>query len=55
MRKYIVFKFDHYYPNGGWNDFCGIFDTLQEARVSVSDYQHYQIVDSLSYAIVEEK
>jgi hypothetical protein len=28
---YLVFKGDYYYPQGGWQDFVGSFDTYDEA------------------------
>jgi len=30
--KYLVFAGKAYYPEGGWRDFKGIFDSLEEAR-----------------------
>jgi len=29
---YLLFAFDTYYPAGGWHDYKGLFDTLQEAK-----------------------
>lgn len=31
IKRYIVFDFDHYYPNGGLGDIVGSFDTVEEA------------------------
>ena len=30
--KYIIFSGDMYYPSGGWYDFVGTVDTLDEAK-----------------------
>lgn len=32
MKRYLLFCGDKYYPYGGWDDFRGAFDTLEEAR-----------------------
>lgn len=43
MKRYAVFSFWEFYPTGGWNDFVGSFDTLDEAMsqdgVQVVDLQ----------------
>lgn len=44
LKRYLVFEFEQYYPAGGWNDFVGSFDTLEEARKK-SDWD-CQIIDS---------
>jgi hypothetical protein len=31
MKRYLMFTFDTYYPSGGEGDFCGDFDSIQEA------------------------
>lgn len=31
MKRYLLFVFAGYYPNGGWRDYAGSFDTLPEA------------------------
>lgn len=31
MKRYLLFMYDQYYPSGGWGDFKGSFDTLEEA------------------------
>lgn len=30
MKDYLVFLGEYYYPSGGWEDFRGDFDTLEE-------------------------
>ena len=31
MKRYAVFVYEFYYPAGGWDDFRGDYDTLEEA------------------------
>jgi hypothetical protein len=53
MKKYLLFTFDCYYPNGGMNDYYDSFDTVEEARAVVkTDY--YQIVDKHTLEVVEQ-
>lgn len=33
MKRYLVFAGQEYYPGGGWMDFRGAFDELQDALV----------------------
>jgi hypothetical protein len=35
MKPYLLFCGDDYYPLGGWDDFRGSFDTLDEAKAAV--------------------
>lgn len=42
LKRYLVFDYGDYYPGGGWNDFVGSFDSLEEARAS----EHREIVDT---------
>jgi hypothetical protein len=37
MKRYIVFAGYQYYPSGGWRDFCGDFDTKDEAHAHGQD------------------
>lgn len=30
MKRFILFAGDDYYPHGGWQDFRGFFDTIEE-------------------------
>lgn len=32
-KPYILFGGDCYYPNGGYNDYIGTFDTIERATV----------------------
>ncbi len=42
MKRYLVFCYEQYYPGGGWCDFQGSYDTLEEAKLAGPT----QIVDS---------
>ena len=58
MKRFLVFGFDSYYPDGGWEDFKGHADTLEAAwgvaRLAhiVYNCDHWQIVDAEACAIV---
>ncbi len=54
MKRYLLFKFDQYYPSGGWKDFKGAFDTIKEAKdIKTYSYEFFQIVDSDNGCVVE--
>jgi hypothetical protein len=47
MKRYLLFCGESYYPVGGWDDFVGDFDTVEEAKsatAKASDWAH--IVDT---------
>lgn len=47
MKRYLVFIGDNYYPSGGWDDFAGYANNLEEAhaiRDSSKDSEWCQIV-----------
>ena len=33
MKRYLLFAGSHYYPSGGFNDFIGSFDTIEECQL----------------------
>lgn len=35
MKRYLLFMGAEHYPNGGWEDFAGDFDTIDEAKAAV--------------------
>ena len=35
--KYMVFAFPYYYPSGGWKDFQGFFNSLEDAKYFVQN------------------
>lgn len=47
LKRYLVFSYPDYYPGGGWNDFEGSFDTLEEAEREVKKERglYWDIVD----------
>lgn len=51
IKRFMLFAYDAFYPSGGWSDFHGSFDTLDEAVAAwVALHQerlldYYQIVD----------
>lgn len=51
MRRFLVFGFAVFYPQGGFKDFEDSFDTKEEAINFIDKEEHYegqrfQIVDS---------
>lgn len=56
MKKFLLFGYDAYYPSGGWNDFEGSFDTIDEAKENAaSGTQFHDIVDRDLEAVVLER
>lgn len=60
MKKYLLFVFDDYYPCGGFEDYVGLFDTIELAhehwKNTAREYtlSNCQIVDCTTYEIVKE-
>lgn len=52
--QFLVFAGDFYYPGGGWDDFIGVFDSIEAARKGVPDKDWHQIVDANTLQIVDE-
>jgi len=56
-KPFALFACDNYYPNGGWDDFQGLFDTVEAARAEFfrveNDYWGH-IVDLRTQEIVED-
>lgn len=48
MKRYLLFMYDNYYPYGGWSDFKGDFDTVEEAYSAAigRGFDYYDIVDT---------
>lgn len=46
-KRYLVFCYDQYYPGGGWSDFQGSFETLEEAKAfkPSMNFDYKDIVD----------
>ena len=50
LKRFLVFDYLEYYPSGGWCDFEGSYDTIEEARAHRG---WRQIVDSTTSQVVE--
>jgi hypothetical protein len=50
MKRFLVFAGDFYYPSGGWGDFQGDFDSIDEAKDKLlkihKDWEWSQVIDS---------
>lgn len=59
MNKYLVFHGTSYYPNGGWNDFVGCYESLDDAisvcniLIGDSNSEWAQIVDVETFSLVK--
>jgi hypothetical protein len=56
MKQYFVFAGDNYYPDGGWKDFKGAFDSIYEAKKFLNDrkqYDWWEIIDAINREVVE--
>lgn len=55
MKRYLLFSGDDYYPCGGWDDFEGDFDTLEESlkltKKHSDDWCH--VVDTVTMKIIK--
>ena len=57
MKRYILFCFPYYYPNGGADDLVGVYNTIKEcdnAMKSESFWSCYQVYDKQTDKIVKE-
>jgi hypothetical protein len=60
MKRYWLFQFDQYYPQGGMNDFVESFDSLEEALVHYKKLKnhfkgdYYHIFDSQNQTIISK-
>lgn len=52
VRRFVVLSGDHYYPNGGWDDYRSSHDTLDDARSAPAPGDWSQIVDLRTGKIV---
>lgn len=57
MKRYLVFCYEEFYPNGGWDDFTGDYDSIGEAAQSIieDEYLIVHIVDTNNPAIVLDR
>lgn len=60
MKRYLLFAGVGYYPYGGWKDYVGSYDSIEEAtkglakRAMEQMTAWYHIVDSVTGMIVDE-
>lgn len=56
MNKYAVFAGYNYYPSGGWNDFVGFCETLDQAYKLVlhTKGDWYEIVEIQQNLIISK-
>jgi hypothetical protein len=55
MKRFLVFSGWYYQDLGGWLDFKGSFDTVEDAKVFLTKNENYewcQIVDGITGEIV---
>jgi hypothetical protein len=46
MKRFLVFQFHAYYPEGGWNDLTDVYDDFDTARKLVeADARNGQVID----------
>ena len=57
MKRYLLFAGEQYYPDGGWHDFIGSYETVQQAqgKARADGYDWWHIVDTEIWRIVEEE
>lgn len=53
LKRFLVFDYSDYYPGGGWNDFEGTFDTIEEALRAHPECR--EIVDTTTAQVVHER
>jgi hypothetical protein len=60
MKRYLLFTFGNYYPCGGFEDYKGMFDTIEDAfsywanLPNIDRDANCQIVDYNTLKIVQE-
>jgi hypothetical protein len=52
MKKYLLFCFYINYPGGGWNDYVGQYETIEEAMKNIQA-EFYHIVDIETMKIIK--
>ena len=57
MKRFLLFAFGSYYPDGGWGDFVDAFNTVEGAKEAAAELQgpngeHQQIVDLQKMKVV---
>lgn len=54
MKRYLLFAGDTYYPNGGWYDYLGSFDTTEDClrHIAGTPWDWWHIYDTKEQLIV---
>lgn len=53
FKRYLVFQYENYHAQGGWNDFVNSYDSIDEAS-RWKDAKHVtQIVDLYDGTVIE--
>lgn len=58
QKRFLVFGYDTYYPNGGMNDCINSFDTIEDAKKEIFSnlkFDYYEIFDRIEGVIIELK
>lgn len=55
VHPYALFAGDTYYPRGGMNDLIGRYETIEEAKAVVDNFEWYQIVYLPTLNIIERR
>lgn len=37
LKRFLAFAYQRYYPAGGWDDFVGSFDSVEDAEACVAE------------------
>ena len=53
---FLLFGGNAYYPNGGWHDFKGVFDTVEDAMEEDDAYWDFMhVIDAETLKCVESR
>lgn len=55
MKRYLVFAGYEYYPRGGWGDFVGSFDDLDEAKACSPETDWLEVVDRETSEVIHRR
>jgi len=56
-KRFLVFGFDYYYPEGGLSDVLATYDTIEECKklTRKKEFKHYQVYDRAEGVVVFTK
>lgn len=55
MKKYLVFFCPRFYPRGGFEDFIGTFDSIEECRDCIQNHPELYMFEYISAHIVDSE